>query len=89
MDLAFGAFRLIVVMTHTTRDDKPKILKQCTYPLTAPRCVNLIVTDIAVIEVIPDGLLLKEKAPGWQVEEIQALTEPQLEVASDLKEMAF
>jgi 3-oxoacid CoA-transferase subunit B len=87
MDLAFGAARLIVVMTHTTRDNQPKVLKQCTYPLTAPSCVDLVVTDIAVIEVTPEGLLLKETAPGWTVEEVQALTEPKLKIAKDLKTM--
>jgi 3-oxoacid CoA-transferase B subunit len=87
MDLAFGAHRLVVVMTHTTKDGALKVLKQCTYPLTAPRCVSLIITDIAVIEVAPDGLLLKETAPGWTAEEVQALTEPQLKVAGDLKTM--
>ncbi len=87
MDLARGAARLIVVMTHTTKDNKPKILKQCTYPLTAPHCVSLIVTDLAVIEVTPDGLLVKEVAPQWQPDEIQALTEPKLKLDSDLKQM--
>jgi 3-oxoacid CoA-transferase subunit B len=87
MDLAFGAARLIVVMTHTTKAGEPKIVKQCTYPLTAPRCVSLVVTDIAVIEVTTGGLLLKEVAPGWTVKEIQDLTEPKLKVADDLKEM--
>jgi 3-oxoacid CoA-transferase subunit B len=87
MDLAFGAARLIVAMTHTTKDNQPKILKKCTYLLTAPNCVDLIVTDIAVIEVTPDGLLLKEVAPGWSAEEVQALTEPTLKIAEDLKEM--
>ena len=87
MDLASGAARLIVVMTHTTKDNKPKVLKECTYPLTAPRCVNLIVTDIAVIEVTPEGLLLKETAPGWSANEIQALTEPRLLISPDLKQM--
>jgi len=89
MDLAFGAARLIIVMTHTTKDDKPKVLKRCTYPLTAPGCVDLIVTDIAVIEVTPDGLLLKETAPDWTVKEIQALTEPKLKVAADLKQISL
>lgn len=89
MDLAFGAYHLIVVMTHTTKNNEPKLLKECTYPLTAPRCVNLIVTDISVIEVTSDGLLLKETAPGWDVEEIQAITEPELKVAPDLKQMAL
>lgn len=89
MDLAFGANYLVVVMTHTTSENEPKILKQCTYPLTAPECVDLIITDIAVIEVTPDGLVLKEIAPGWIAEEIQALTEPQLKVADDVKEMSL
>ena len=89
MDLAFGANRLVVVMTHTTSDNQPKILKQCTYRLTAPECVDLIITDIAVIEVTAEGLLLKETSPGWTVDEIQALTEPQLKIADDLKEISL
>lgn len=87
MDLAFGAHRLVVVMTHNTKDDGMKVLKECTYPLTAPHCVSLLITDIAVIEVTPEGLVLKETAPGWTAEEVQALTEPTLKVASDLKMM--
>lgn len=89
MDLAFGATKLITVMTHTTKENEPKILKECTYPLTAPRCVDLIVTDIAVIEVTDKGLVLKETAPGWTAKEVQALTEPKLIIATDLKEMAL
>ena len=89
MDLAFGAYNLIVVMTHTTKNDEPKVLKECTYPLTAPNCVNLIITDISVIEVTPDGLLLKETAPGWNAEEIQAITEPELKISPDLKRMTL
>ena len=87
MDLAVGAKRVIVTMTHTTREGMPKILKHCTYPLTAKECVDLIVTDLAVIEVTPEGLLLKEVAPGWTAEEVQALTEPELIIAPDLKEI--
>ena len=89
MDLAACANRLIVVMTHTTKDNEPKILKQCTYELTAPHCVDLIVTDIAVIEVTPDGLLLKEVAPGWTPDQVQSLTEPKLKCAPTLKEIAL
>ena len=89
MDLAFGAERLVVVMTHTTKQNEPKIVKECNYKLTAPRRVKLVITDIAVIEVTPDGLLLKETAPGWSTEEIQELTEPKLKIAKDLKEMAL
>ena len=62
-------------------------MRQCSEPLTAPACVDLIVTDIAVIEVTPEGLLLREVVPGWTAEEVQALTEPKLTVAADLKEM--
>ena len=89
MDLAFSARYLICVLKHTTRDDEPKILKTCTYPLTAPACVDLIITDIAVIEVTPDGLLLKETAPGWTPEDVQALTGPRLKIAADLAMMMF
>jgi 3-oxoacid CoA-transferase subunit B len=87
MDLAFCARKVIALTTHTTKDGKPKIVRQCSEPLTAPACVDLIVTDVAVIEVTADGLLLRELAPGWTAEEVQALTEPKLNVAPDLKEM--
>ena len=87
MDLAFGAKKLIIIMEHNSKDGQPKILKKCTYELTAPQCVDLIVTDIAVIEVTPKGLVLKEVAPGWSAEEVQALTEPELIIAPDLKEI--
>lgn len=87
MDLAFNAKRVICATEHTTKDGKPKIVKQCSVPLTAPQCVDLIVTDVAVIEVTDEGLLLREVAPGWTVEDVQALTEPELIIASDLKEI--
>jgi len=74
-------------MLHTTKEGKPRILKQCDYPLTARECVDLIVTDLAVIEVTKQGLVVKEIAPGWTVDEVQALTEPKLIVAEDLKEI--
>jgi 3-oxoacid CoA-transferase subunit B len=87
MDLAFNAKKVIVATEHTTKDGKPKIVKTCSVPLTAPECVDLIVTDVAVIEVKDNGLLLKELAPGWSVDEVQALTEPALTVPPDLKEI--
>ena len=87
MDLAFGVKRLIVVMEHSTKDGNPKILNECTYELTSPRCVNLIVTDLAIIKVTTDGLVLEELAPGWSAEEIQALTEPKLIVSLDIREI--
>lgn len=87
MDLAFCAKKVIVATEHTTKKGQPKIVKRCRAPLTAPKCVDLIVTDLAVIEVRPRGLILKETAPGWSVEEIQALTEAKLRIARNLKEI--
>src|SRR3972149_2269408 len=87
MDLAFCARKVIALTTHTTKDGKPKIVRQCSEPLTAPQAVVLIITDVAVIDVTDGGLLLREVAPGWTVEEVQALTEPELRAAPDLKAM--
>ncbi len=87
MDLATGAKKIIAAMQHTTNDGKAKIVKECSYEITGRRCVSLIVTDLAVIEVTPNGLLLKEVAPGFTPEEIQAVTEPKLIIAKDLKEI--
>jgi 3-oxoacid CoA-transferase subunit B len=86
-DLAFCAKKLIVTMTHTDKDGRPKIVKTCSSRITAPECVDLIVTDIAVIEVTERGLMLREVAPGWTADEVQALTEPSLMVSPQLKEM--
>ena len=87
MDLAMGARRIIVAMEHTDRNNRPKIVKECSYPTTARECVSLIVTDIAVIQVTGEGLLLKEVAPGWSAEDVQQLTEAPLAVPPDLKEI--
>ncbi len=89
MDLAVGAKKVIVTMTHVTNKGEPKIVKECTYPVTARGVVKLIVTDLAVIEVTPDGLLLKEVASGLTAEDVQSLTEPNLIIAPDLKEIEF
>jgi 3-oxoacid CoA-transferase subunit B len=89
MDLAFNARKVIVATEHTTKDGKPKIVKQCSVALTAPECVDLIVTDIAVIEVKDKALWLKEIAPGWTVDEVQALTDAKLQTSPDLKEIAL
>jgi len=87
LDLAIGAKRVIVLMKHVTKDAKPRIVKECTYPLTAKECVNLVITNLAVIEVTREGLTLKEIAPNWSVEEIQSLTEPNLKVDKRVKVM--
>ena len=87
MDLACGAKRLIVAMTHTARGDRPRIRTQCEYPLTAKGVVDLIVTDLAVIEVHPDGLVLTELAPGIDPDYVQSRTEPALRRSPALREM--
>jgi 3-oxoacid CoA-transferase subunit B len=87
MDLAVGARRIIVAMEHTDRDGNSKLVKQCTFPLTGTECVSLIVTDIAVMEVRPEGLVLAEVAPGWTAEDVQRETEPVLTVSPGLRDM--
>ncbi len=89
MDLASGAKRTIVAMEHVDKKGSPKIVQECTFPLTGTRCVSLIVTDIAVIEIKEQGLLLKEVAPGWTIEEIQDETDAELKVASDLQDFVL
>ena len=84
MDLVVGAKRVIVAMQHTQKG-APKILKECTLPLTAEAQVNLIVTEMGVMEVTPEGIVLKEYNPEFTVEEIQAATEAKLIIADDLK----
>lgn len=87
MDLAFNCKRVIGATEHVTRDGKPKIVKQCSIPLTAPGCMDMIVTDIAVIKFTPEGPVLKEVTPGWTADDVQQLTEPKLIIPEDLKEM--
>ncbi len=89
MDLAVGARRLIVAMEHTTREGRPRILEACTYPLTASACVDLVVTDLAVIDVVAGGLLLSEVAPGVTPEQVQAATAAPLTYSPDLCEMVL
>ena len=89
MDLAAGAKRVIVAMEHTDRAGNPKVVQECTYPLTGKACVHLIVTDIAVMEVTPAGLLLRETAPGWSPEEVQAQTAAGLIISPAVTEIAL
>ena len=85
MDLTVGAREVIIATTHTTKKGKPKILKECSLPLTAEGEVNLIVTELAVIEVTDKGLVLKEIAEGVEVEEVKEKTDADLIVSDDLK----
>jgi 3-oxoacid CoA-transferase B subunit len=87
MDISAGAKNLIVCMEHTTKDGAPKIVKECNYPLTGVECTNTIVTDLAVIDVTKEGLVLREVAPGWTTEEVQKLTGAKLIVREKVPEM--
>ena len=78
MDLASGAKKVIVMMKHTTPQEESKIVTGCTYPITARRCVSMIVTDVAVIDITKKGLCLREMAPGWTAKEVQDITGPHL-----------
>jgi len=89
MDLVAGARRVFVMMEHVTRKGALKLKEACDLPLTGVACVHRIVTDIAVMDVTADGLVLVEHAPGMTVEQIQDKTEPKLIVSPELREISI
>ena len=89
MDLAACAQRVFIAMEHTTREGEPRLLKRCKLPITAPGVVKMVVTDLGLFGISPDGFELLENAPGWNAEEIQELTEAKIHVSPHVKEFRF
>jgi 3-oxoacid CoA-transferase B subunit len=87
MDISVGAQKLIVTMEHNAKDGQRKIVNACSYPLTAIECVNTIITDLAVIDVTAEGLVLREVAPGFTPDEVQQQTEPKLRYGGKVSQM--
>ena len=89
MDLAACAKRVFIAMEHTTREGEPRLLKRCKLPITAPGVVKMLVTDLGLFAITPDGFELVEHAPGWNPEEIQELTGATVHVSPELREFRF
>ena len=86
MDLAVGAKQVFLALEHTTREGNPRLLKRCTLPVTAVGVVKMVATNLGLFEVTSQGFLMKEIAPGYTPEEVQAVTEAQLVISDDLRE---
>lgn len=89
VDLCVGCKRVIVAMEHRTKRGEPRLVERCRYDLTGAGCVDLVITDLAVVQLTPDGFLLREVAPGVSVDEVKAATGASLAVAEDVREMAL
>ena len=89
MDLAACAQRVFIALEHTTREGEPRLLKRCKLPITAPGVVKMVVTDLGLFGITPEGFELLEHAPGWNPEEIQELTEANISISANLKEFRF
>ncbi len=89
MDLAAGAKRVFIALEHNTREGEPRLLKRCKLPITAPGVVKMVVTDLGLFGITPDGFELLENAPGWNPEDIQELTEAKVHVSPNLKDFRF
>jgi len=88
MDLAVGAKEVRALLEHTTKDGTPRIRRACTYPLTAPRCVKRVYTNLAVLDITPDGVVVREMVDGLDLAALQSLTEPKLTLANDWRRIA-
>ena len=86
MDLAAGADKVIVAMEHNDRNGNPKVVEECSFPLTGKGCVSLVVTDVAVLEPTSEGMVLRETAPGWSPEDVQEITGARLIIPGEVRD---